>query len=104
MKTPILPKTAPGKWSFGLAISFIVFFALVSILAATGQEAGETFFSNSLLAIPGLLALVSGFAAFITGIVSIVFLKERAVLVYIAAALGLLVIVFILSDMLISEE
>src|SRR4030042_4874023 len=101
MKSRILPKTALGKWSIGFAGSFIVFFALVSVLGATGQEAGETFFSNLYLAIPGLIAGVSGIAAFITGIISIIFLKERAILVFVSTAIGLLLILFILSDFLI---
>lgn len=98
MKKFILPKTALGKWSVGLAISFIVFFALVSVLGATGQEGGPTFFSNLFLAIPGLIAAVSGFAAFLTGIISIIFLKERALLVFVSSAIGLLLIAFILGD------
>jgi len=98
MKNRILPKTALGKWSVGMAISFIVLFALMSILAATGQEGGETFFSNLYLAIPGLLAFVSGIAAFLTGIISIIFMKERAILVYVATAVGLLIIAFMLGD------
>ena len=104
MKNAILPKTALGKWSIGLAGSFIVFFALVSVLGATGQEGGETFFSNLYLAIPGLIAGVSGIAAFITGIISIIFMKERALLVFVSTAIGLLLILFILSDFLITEE
>ena len=100
MKDFILPKTALGKWSVGLAISFIIFFALVSVLAATGQEGGETFFSNLYLAIPGLLAFVSGIAASLTGITSIIFLKERAILVFAATAVGLLIIAFMLGDIL----
>jgi len=104
MKNAILPKTALGKWSIGLAGSFIVFFALVSVLGATGQEGGETFFSNLYLAIPGLIAGVSGIAAFITGIISIIFMKERALLVFVSTAIGLLLILFILSDFLITED
>jgi len=104
MKNAILPRTAPGKWSIGFAGCFIVFFALVSVLGATGQEAGETFFSNLYLAIPGLIAGVSGIAAFITGIISIIFLKERAILVFVSTAIGLLLILFILSDFLITED
>ena len=98
MKNLILPKTMLGKWSIGLAISFIVLFALVSVLGATGQEGGPTFFSNLYLAIPGLLAAISGFAAFLTGLLSIIFLKERALLVFISSAIGLLLILFILGD------
>ena len=103
MKIVFLPKTIPGKWSVGLAISFIVFFALVSILGATGQEAGETFFSNLYLAIPGLLAFVSGIAAFLTGLISIIFLKDRAILVFAATAVGLLIIAFMLGDIFSQE-
>jgi hypothetical protein len=103
MKILILPKTALGKWSIGLAISFIVFFALVSVLGATGQEGGETFFSNLFLAIPGLIAAVSAFAAFLTGLIDIIFMKERALLVFVSTAIGLLLILFILGDLLTTE-
>jgi predicted Abi (CAAX) family protease len=103
MKNLILPKTALGKWSIGLAISFIVFFALVSVLGATGQQGGPTFFSNLFLAIPGLIAVVSGIAAFLTGIFSIIFLKERAILVFISSAIGLLLIAFVLGDFISPE-
>jgi hypothetical protein len=103
MKKFILSKTALGKWSVGLAISFIVFFVLGIVLVYTGQEGGEGFFSNLYLAIPGLLAVVSGIAAFFTGIISLIFLKERALLVFLATAIGLLVIVFMLGDIIFPE-
>jgi len=104
MKTSILPKTAPGKWAVGLAIGFIVLFILQIVLVSTGQDSGETFFSNLYLAIPGLLVLVSSFAAFFTGIISIIFLKERALLAFVATAIGLVVIVFMLVDLLIPGD
>jgi predicted Abi (CAAX) family protease len=100
MKNLILPKTALGKWSIYLAVSFIVLFVLLIVLVTTGQEGGETFFSNLLLAIPGLLALVSGIAGFFTGIIGIIFLKERAVLVFVSTAVGLLIVAFMLGDIL----
>jgi predicted Abi (CAAX) family protease len=103
MKKFILPKTALGKWSIGLAISFIILFVLVSVLGATGQQGGETFFSNLFLAIPGLLAAASDIAAFFTGIISIIFMKERAFLVFASTAIGLLVVAFILGDILFPE-
>jgi len=103
MKISILPKTILGKWSVGLAISFILFFALLAIFAATGQEGGNTFLSNLFLAIPGTLAVVSAVATFFTGIVSVIFMKERAVFVFVAMIIGLLVIVFILGDLLFPE-
>ncbi len=100
MKITILPKTALGKWSIGLAIGFIFFFALLSIMAATGQRGGDTFLSNPALAIPGVLAAISSIAAFFTGIISIIFMKERAILVFLAMAIGLLFIVFMLGDII----
>ena len=103
MKKFILPKTVLGKWSVGLAISFIVFFVLLIILSAAGQKGGDTFFSNLSLSIPGLLAIVSGVAAFFTGVISVIFMKERAVLTFLAIAIGLLLIVFIIGDFLFPE-
>jgi heme exporter protein D len=100
MKIIILPKTALGKWAFWLAIAFSVLLLLGIMLVSIGQERGETFFSNLYLAVPGLLTLVSGIATFLTGIISIIFVKERAILVFLATAIGLLVIVFIVGDLL----
>ena len=73
------------------------------MLGAAGQQGGPTFFSNLFLAIPGLIAIVSGIAAFFIGIISIIFLKERALLVFVSSAIGLLVIVFILGDIFSPE-
>jgi hypothetical protein len=100
MSISFLPKTVTGKWAVGLAISFIVLFVLLIILVSTGQEGGDTYFSNLYLAVPGLLALVSGIAAFFIGIISIIFVKERGFLVFLATAIGLLVIVFMVGDLL----
>jgi hypothetical protein len=99
-----LPKTALGKWAVGLAIGFIVFFVLLIILVTTGQEGEETFFSNLYLAVPGLLAIVSSIAAFFTGVISIAFMKERAFLVFLATAIGLIVIVFMVGDLLFPQD
>jgi hypothetical protein len=100
MNISFLPRTVPGKWAVGLAIGFIVFFVLVIILVSTGQEGGDTYFSNLYLAIPGMLAIISGVAAFLTGIISIILVKERGFLVFLATAIGLLVIVFMVGDLL----
>jgi hypothetical protein len=99
----ILPNTTLGKCSIGLFGCLIIFFVLLLIMGAIGQEGGETFFSNLFLAIPGLLVAISGIAAFFTGIISIIFMKERALLVFLATAIGLLLIVFMLGDLLSPE-
>jgi hypothetical protein len=100
MKITIVPKTALGKWSVGLIGGLFLFLALLVILAASGQRGGETFSSNLALAVPGLLAATCGIAAFFTGIIAVIKSKERAVLVFLAAFIGLDVLLFCLGEVL----
>jgi hypothetical protein len=58
-----------------------------------GYRGGDTFFSNPSLAVPILLTGISGIAAFITGLISIIRVKERAISVYLAVVIGLIVLV-----------
>ncbi len=95
-----MPRTRLGKWSIGLIILFFLLLATLQLLVASGQQGGATFFSNPVLAIPGLLAAASGALAFFIGIVGIIKSKERSVLVFLAAAIGLLILVFVLGEIL----
>ncbi|MFC1938777.1 hypothetical protein ACFLWM_01295 [Chloroflexota bacterium] len=65
-----------------------------------GQRGGDTFFSNPSLAIPILLAGISGIAAFITGLISIIRDKERSISVYLAVAFGFVTLVFVLGEII----
>ena len=89
-----------GKWSTGLIIALLLFFAVFVILVASGQRGGDTFFSNLALTIPMLLAGVSGISALVTGSIGIVKSRERSVLVFLATAIGLFVLVFSLGEVL----
>jgi hypothetical protein len=100
MKIRIIPGTTLGKWSIGLTGGLVLFFALLWVLAATGQRGGETFFSNPALAIPALLAAVSGIAAFFTGIIGIIKSKERSISAFLAVLIGFFVLVFCLGEIL----
>jgi hypothetical protein len=100
MKLTILPKTHPGKWSIGLIGGLVLFFALLWLLAASGQRGGDTFSSNLALAVPGLLAAICGIAAFFTGIIAIIKSKERSALVFLAVIIGLFVLFFCLGEIL----
>ena len=95
-----MPRTIMGKWSTGLIIAFFLFFAVFLILVALGQRGGDTFFSNLALTIPMLLAGVSGVSALVTGIIGIVKSRERSVLVFLATAIGLVVLIFSLGEIL----
>jgi hypothetical protein len=96
----IMPRTALGKWSLGLTGGLIIFFALLVLLAATGQTGGETFFSNLALAIPGLLAAACGIAAFCTALISIFRKKDYAILVFLTGFIGLLVLLFVAGELI----
>jgi len=100
MRANFAPKTIWGRWSVWLIIAFFVFLASFLVLVASGQRGGETFFSNLALTIPMLLAGSCGVAAFVTGLIGIIKSRERAILVYLAAGIGLFVLFFLLGEIL----
>jgi hypothetical protein len=100
MKFYFIPKTLLGRWSLGLTAGLVIFFLVSIIIVASGQEGGETFFSNLLISIPMFLSGLSGVAAFFTGIIGIVKSKERAVGVFITTLIGFLVLAFISGEFL----
>jgi len=93
-----MPKTTLGKWSVALISAFIVFLISLQLIAASGQRGGETFFSNLALAVPILIAGISGVSAFVTGLVGVIRSGERSIIVYLATAIGLLVLLFCLVE------
>jgi hypothetical protein len=86
------PTTHPGKWSAWLIAAFAISLGAFYILVASGQRGGDTFFSNPILTAPILLAATSGIAAFIIGLFSIIKRKERSIAVFIAIAVGFIVL------------
>lgn len=95
-----MPRTRLGKWSAGLIVVSLLLFATLALLVSLGQRGGETFFSNPLLGISGLGAAAAAVLASFAGIVAIIKNKERSVFVYIATAIGLYVLVFVLGEIL----
>ena len=100
MNLVVLPKTRSGKWSTWLIVSLLVMLAVFFILVATGQRGGDTFFSNLALSIPMLIAGISGIAAFFTGIVGIIFKRERSFMVIFATIIGLFVLFFAVAELI----
>lgn len=94
MKIYFMPKTTLGKWSVGLIITFVVFFVSFQLLVAIGQRGGETFFSALILTVPIIIVGISGISALVTGLIGVIWSKERSVIVYLAIAIGFLVLVF----------
>jgi len=101
MKSAFLPTTTLGKWSIGMGLSLILFFILSFAIIILGhQTGGETFSDNLYIAVPMFLAGISGIAALITGIICILRYKERSVLVFMAALIGLFVLFLVLGEFL----
>ncbi len=100
MKLHFMPKTTLGKWSVALIFAFIVFLISFQLIAASGQRGGETFFSNLALAVPILIAGISGVSAFVTGLVGVIRSRERSIIVYLATVIGLLVLLFGLGEII----
>ena len=100
MRVNFVPKTVLGIWSVSLIIAFFAFLASFFVLVAIGQRGGETFFSNPALTVPMLFATSCGVSAFITGLIGIIKSRERAILVYLSAAIGFFVLLFGLAEIL----
>jgi len=100
MKVYITPKTRLGRWSVWLIVAFIVFFAIFFLFVASGQRGGATFFSNLFLAVPVVIAAISGISAFFTGIIGVIKDRERSVLVYLAILIGLIVLLYCLAEII----
>lgn len=79
---------------------FVLFLLIGNIVVASGQVGGNTFFDDLSISIPMTLASLSGIAAFVIGLISIIKAKERSLMVYIAAVIGLLLILFLAGELL----
>jgi len=80
----VLPRTSWGRWSVGLAIAFILFFALSEVLIGF-EPLGPGFNPVLALALTIVLAGISG-AAFVTGLISMIKSKERSAFVFLTTA------------------
>ncbi|MFC1649209.1 hypothetical protein ACFL2C_00665 [Patescibacteria group bacterium] len=100
MSIKLLPKSNSGKWSVGLVLAFFIFLSIFFLFVELGYRGGETFFGNPVLAIPILIAAISGIGSFMVGLMSIIRSKEYSVLVFIASVIGLFVLIFVLGEIL----
>jgi hypothetical protein len=98
----ILPITKLGKWSLVLLLGFFLLFifTIVVIVGIFKQEGGESFTDNLLISIPMLSAFGLAITALLSGIVSVLKYKERALLVYLLIILGLIITLYIFGDLI----
>ena len=73
---------------------------LFQLLVASGQRGGETFFSNPWLAVSILIAAGSAIVAGATAAVTIIWRRERSILMGFSLMLGFFVAVFVAGEIL----
>lgn len=99
LKKLFIPKTNLGRWSLRLIMAFFLFLIFAMLIVASGQEGGDTIFDNLLISIPMIFAGISAIGSFITGIISIIKKKERAIVVFASTLIGLLILWFVIGEL-----
>ena len=89
----LLPKTSWGWWSFGLVIAIVLLFGgvldhILALFSVVEVPMGSTLERNLSIG----FAVISA-AAFVTGLIGIVKIKERSVLVFLTTAIGLFALI-----------
>ncbi len=92
-----MPSTRFGKWAGWLTGLFVALLALFLALVEAGQRGGETFFSNPVLAIPGLGAAASAIAGGVLGVLALKH-RDRSLVVIVAVVVGLFVLAFAIGE------
>jgi hypothetical protein len=89
MRIIVLPKTTLGKWSVGLAIAFIVVFAIAAGLLNDrwGLDENGNLINPVLTVVLTIIIVAPSGAALVTGLISVIKRRERSVLVF----LGMLI-------------
>lgn len=103
----MLPTALWGKLSIGLAIAMPILFLIGASFTNTLYESvpsGDTILadisSRPALALTMLAGMLAGISAFITGIIGISRNKDRAILVYVSTAVGALLCIYLLAEIL----
>ena len=79
-----MPKTKLGKWAGGLLAVFVVLLvALILGMKLVGLMPG-----TPLIITLGTCMMISGIAAFVTGVVALIRFKDRSFVVILAVVLG----------------
>ena len=94
-----MPATKTGKWSAWFIIAFFVFILLFNIIISSGLP-GDNFVLLNPRNLPMALALVCAVLSLVTGLLSIIRNKERAVSVFIASAIGFYFLFLIVGEFL----
>ena len=106
MRLSFIPKTTLGRWSVGLIVAMPIFFyigmSFVSFYesVSAGKTIPQDIVARPGIALPMLAGFISGIAAFLTGIIGIIRKKDYSVLILLSTAIGFLVLLWCLAEIL----
>lgn len=102
----IFPRSPLGWWAVVLILAMPCLFVVGSSFASTsyrsipaGKTIAEDLLARPALALSMLAGMVSGITAFIVGLLAIIRKSDMAVLVVIAMAVGALLILFLVAEL-----
>jgi multisubunit Na+/H+ antiporter MnhB subunit len=91
------PTRPYGRWSVGSALAVVVGQIAFWLATLLGQDRSEfdTFFDNWWLAAPGLVMVVGGLSALVSGVLAMSRERDRSIGVALSILIGLLVALFL---------
>ena len=95
------PSTPLGRWSIGLAAIFVVLWIINTAVFIFMPRTVLAPWRQIVLPFYGIIMMLSGFAAGVIGLVSVIRLNERSWLVWLAMLFGLFALVVILGEILV---
>jgi hypothetical protein len=96
----LVPATTAGRWCLASFTFGVLSFIAMMVSVGSGQEGGETFTDNWWISGPALLAALGLMVAFAIGLFAIVGSRERAAAVLLATAIGAIVTLFMVGEIL----
>jgi len=106
MRFNFLPQSCLGKWSVGLIVAMQVFFYIGMSFVSFYESvpAGKTILRDIVvrpgIALPMLAGFISGIVTFFTGMAGIIKKKDRSILIFISTAIGFLMLLWCLAEIL----
>ena len=95
-----MPRTRPGWWSIGLAITFLVLFVLWLLYVQATPMARPTFFSDPLHALLILGAAAAAITGSIVGALALVAKRERSFMIMLSILLGAFVLYWSIAELM----
>ena len=93
------PSTHLGRWSFSLAVIFVILFLINSFVFMPLQI--EVAWGQVLLPFYGILMLLCGLSSGIVGLIAVLRQHERSWIVWLTFLPGLLVLFLLLGELLV---